>query len=75
MADHCIFCETRRPEGGTNILILGDNWLEFCKPCGEKEMLTNSQTGEEKSIREVFDMTKSTKEDDNAQLGENTIGG
>ena len=63
MADHCSFCDTRRPEGGTNILILGGDWLEFCKPCGEKEMLTNSQTGEEKCIREVFDMTKEEKAD------------
>lgn len=63
MADHCSFCDTRRPEGGTNILILGGDWLEFCEPCGEKEMLTNSQTGEQKCIREVFEMTKKEKAD------------
>jgi len=58
MADHCTFCDTRRPSGGTNILILGDNWLEFCAPCGGKEMLKNAETGEEKSIREVFNLTQ-----------------
>jgi hypothetical protein len=36
------------------MLILGDDWIEFCRPCGETEKLTNSETGEEKSIVEVF---------------------
>jgi len=63
MADHCSFCDTRRPEGGTNILILNGDWMEFCKPCGEKEMLTNSQTREKVCIRAVFEMTKKENED------------
>lgn len=63
MADHCTFCDTRRPDGGTNILILGEDWLEFCEPCGKTEMLTNSVTGEEKPIREIFDITKQEKAD------------
>jgi hypothetical protein len=54
MADHCTFCDTRRPEGGTNILVLGENWLEFCRPCGEVETLTNGDTGEEATIADVF---------------------
>ena len=56
MADHCSFCDTRRPEGGTNTLVLGDDWLEFCEPCGETETLTNGNTGEVKTLREVFDL-------------------
>jgi hypothetical protein len=61
MADHCSFCDTRRPEGGTNILVLGDDWLEFCEPCGETETLTNGNTGEVKTLREVFDLIKSER--------------
>jgi len=57
MADHCSFCETRWPDGGTNMLVLGDDWLEFCRPCGDTVKLTNTQTGEEATIREVFDAT------------------
>lgn len=58
MADHCSFCDTRRPEGGTNMLILGTDWLEFCTTCGDTETLSNSETGETKTVREVFDMAK-----------------
>lgn len=64
MADHCTFCDTRRPAGGTNHLILGDDWLEFCQPCGEKETLTNSDTGEVKSIVEVFAIVRKSHEED-----------
>ena len=58
MADHCVFCDTRRPQGGTNTLILGSDWLEFCGPCGDSETLTNGKTGEVKTIREVYDLVK-----------------
>jgi hypothetical protein len=58
MSDYCNICETRRPEGGTNHLILGDNqWLEFCRKCGDTETVSNSQTGETLTIRELFDRT------------------
>ena len=56
MADHCSFCDTRRPSGGTNTLILGGDWLEFCQPCGDKETLRNAHTGEVKTLREVLDL-------------------
>jgi hypothetical protein len=58
MADHCCFCDTRRPAGGTNHLVLGDQWFEFCGPCGDKETLTNQDTGETKTVRQVFDMVE-----------------
>ena len=66
MANHCSICDTRRPETGTNMLVLGDQWIEFCRPCGEKEMLTNGETGEQKSVLEVFCMggTKPIWEDE-----------
>ena len=56
MADHCGFCDTRRPIGGTNMLIVNQgDWLEFCGPCGESEVLTNGETGEEITVRALFD--------------------
>ena len=56
MADHCSICDTRRPEGGTNHLILnkGELWIEFCSDCGSTE-LTNADTGEVKTVQELFD--------------------
>ena len=55
MADHCGICDTRRPEGGTNHLVLGDTWIEFCRICGETEMLENA-AGEELCVADVFDL-------------------
>lgn len=59
MADHCCFCDTRRPPGGTNCLILngGELWLEFCSTCGETEKLTNAETGETVTVAELFNRT------------------
>ena len=56
MSDYCNICDTRRPAGGTNHLVLneGDLWLEFCKPCGETEELTNPETGETLKINELW---------------------
>jgi len=47
MADHCCICDTRRPYGGTNLLVLngGELWLEFCDLCAD-EPITNAETGE-----------------------------
>lgn len=60
MADHCAICDTRRPEGGTNHLVLngGELWIEFCAPCGESEILTNPETGEEISVAALFRRTQ-----------------
>lgn len=57
MADHCNICDTRRPEGGTQHLVLngGELWIEFCQSCGERETLTNSETGETITIKELFE--------------------
>ena len=61
MSAYCVFCDTHRPKTGTDILVLGVDakaeWLEFCEPCGEKEILKNEKTGEEVSVRELFDRT------------------
>jgi hypothetical protein len=56
MADHCSICDTRRPHGGTNHLVLngGAFWIEFCGPCGESETLTNADTGETLTVAELF---------------------
>lgn len=55
MADHCSICDCRRPDGGTNHLVLngGQVWIEFCVPCGEKEILTNP-AGERVTVGELF---------------------
>tara|TARA_Y100000034_G_scaffold126483_1_gene177784 strand:- start:442 stop:801 length:360 start_codon:yes stop_codon:yes gene_type:complete len=56
MADHCVFCDYHRPPRGTNMLVLGDQWLEFCSDCGERETLTNGETGETLCIADVFEL-------------------
>lgn len=53
MANHCGFCDTRRPVDGTTIMVLGGNWVEFCPLCGEMETLTNEETGETCTVNEV----------------------
>jgi hypothetical protein len=50
MADQCSICNTRRPVGGTKILVLNDGelWLEFCGGCGEDPCLSDTaEDGEE----------------------------
>ena len=60
MANHCGFCDTRRPPPtedyphGTKIMVMGDDWVEFCEPCGDRYTLTNGETGEEKTLAEIF---------------------
>ncbi len=59
MSNQCIICEERTD---TNHLVLGSQWLEFCTPCGHKEKLTNQQTGETKTIIEVFNENRKSEE-------------
>lgn len=56
MANHCIFCDTRRPVDGTTILVLngGEFWAEFCPLCGETETLHNPETGETITLAALF---------------------
>lgn len=58
MADHCGICDTRRPEGGTKILVLngGALWIEFCKHC-ENSPITNAETGETITVGALFDQS------------------
>jgi len=60
MPDTCGICETIRPTGGTNHLVLNDGemWIEFCEPCGHKIKLKNHNTNEELTIKELFDRSK-----------------
>ena len=53
MADHCSFCDTRRPIGGTKIVITSGGWIEFCDDCKDVE-LTNSDTGETLTAEALF---------------------
>ena len=52
MSDRCGFCNTKTD---TDMLVLGDQWLEFCSPCGDTETLNHAETGEVASIKAVFD--------------------
>jgi hypothetical protein len=62
MSDYCNICDTRRPVGGTQHLVLGDDWLEYCQPCGDTETLTNPETGEVKTIAEVAKLCRDERE-------------
>ncbi len=65
MSDYCNICDTRRPAGGTQHLVLGDDWLEYCQSCGDTETLTNSETGEVKTIAEVAKLCRDENENTN----------
>jgi|TARA_R100000482_G_scaffold117405_1_gene60975 hypothetical protein len=62
MANHCGFCDTRRPvetenyPHGTKIMVLGEDWYEFCEKCGNNPdfSLTNGETGETLTLEQVF---------------------
>ena len=56
MADHCCFCDIRRPEGGTNHLVLngGSTWIEFCPACGEVETLHNPDLNLTCTVGEIY---------------------
>jgi hypothetical protein len=56
MADHCGFCDTRRPTGGTKIVVVngGSTWLEFCPACADSE-LVNPNTGERTTVGALFE--------------------
>ena len=68
MANHCVFCDTRRPEGGTKMLVVGTGpdtqWMEFCPECADTPV-TNEGTGETITVGELFD--RSEKESENAR--------
>lgn len=55
MADHCCICDTRRPVGGTKLLVLngGELWLEFCPWCAD-EPITNALTGETVAVGTLY---------------------
>ena len=61
MADHCSICDTRRPEGGTECIVLneGQIWIEYCPACIDKEVpgLTNADTGETATPRQLLEGT------------------
>tara|TARA_R110000824_G_scaffold170583_1_gene347975 strand:- start:949 stop:1140 length:192 start_codon:yes stop_codon:yes gene_type:complete len=56
MSDYCVLCETRRPEGGTSIVVTdgGKQWIEFCKPCGDSVVMTSKTTGEQITPAQLF---------------------
>jgi len=59
MPDRCSYCEQVRPVGGTDHLVLGKLWIEFCPPCGEKATVSNAETGESLTVKAKFDQLAS----------------
>jgi len=59
MADRCCVCNTRDPEGGTKHLFLPSGWIEFCPACGDSVELTNSQTGEVRTLNQLCELCES----------------
>ena len=57
MPDRCSYCEEVRPVGGTNHLVLNDGklWIEFCPPCGDGSTITNADTGESLTVKQLYD--------------------
>ena len=60
MPDRCGYCETTRPVGGTEIVIVSGLqkeavWVEFCSDCADKWVFTNGVTGESMTARELKD--------------------
>jgi translation initiation factor 2 beta subunit (eIF-2beta)/eIF-5 len=53
MANECCYCGERHID--TSMLILGENWIEFCEECGSKETVTNVETKETITIKQLFD--------------------
>jgi hypothetical protein len=56
----CSICNDTDPEGGTKHLVLqgGVNWLEFCESCGEPTGIANLNTGENRSLINIFNTHK-----------------
>lgn len=44
------------------VLNSGELWIEFCKPCGKSETLTNPETKETLTIQALFDRSEKDKE-------------
>lgn len=63
MADHCVVCDTRRPAGGTKVVVLngGALWLEFCASCGDTVVCADD-TGKEWTPNQLFDSCKQRRE-------------
>ena len=51
MSNLCGFCDINTE---TVMLVLGDQWFEFCAPCGDTETLTHAETGEVATIKSIF---------------------
>ena len=69
MANHCGFCDTRRPpategyEYGTRMMVLGSDWVEFCQPCGKEVEVTNSETNETFTLHDLSESLKEKRND------------
>lgn len=55
---YCVICKTFKKSGETSMLVLGDQWVEYCEDCKNKKVLENKETGEDMSIAEVIETQK-----------------
>jgi len=57
MPNKCSYCQEVRPAGGTKTLVLNDGelWIEFCPPCGDGSTMTNAETGESLTVKQLYD--------------------
>ena len=63
MANHCSYCDTRRPAPtpdyphGTRLMVVRGEWHEFCEKCGNdpEYSFINGETGETATMAQVFE--------------------
>lgn len=56
----CTFCGMRHKDGLKG-LVLGDDFVMFCAPCGDKVKFTNVESGEEKTVTQLRREAKNAK--------------
>ena len=59
-ASYCVSCGIRTED---YCLILNKDWLDFCEPCANKEVLTNAETGHTIKVIDLINGEKSVKLD------------
>lgn len=56
MPNRCRFCEITHVE--TKVVIIGQDWVEFCDPCGDINLIHNTETKINYTLNEVFTASK-----------------
>jgi len=57
VANHCCVCDRRWPPEPVIMIVLGDEWLEFCAECQDTpDFFTNGETEQKATPRQLFEM-------------------